>query len=219
MEESFCVKFGEFFLKRVFIFKFLNQQDYMSRIGAKPIKIPESVDVRIEKGGRFGGQKVMVKGPLGELEQSFRKEIKCKKEEESIVLERANDSKFAKSLHGLYRTLIVNMIDGVTKGFEKKLEIVGIGYRAEVKDDVLVLMLGATHPYSFKAPEDISFEVTDKVNIKVKGIDKQLVGQVAANIRAFSKPEPYKGKGVRYEGEYVRRKAGKVAKGVEGTAE
>lgn len=179
------------------------------------MEIPEGVEVKIEGKSKLGGQKVIVKGELGTLEQSFRKEIKCKIEDNRVVFERADDSKMAKSLHGLYRTLVENMIEGVMKGFEKKLEIVGIGFKAEVRGDELILTLGATHPYTVKAPEDISFEVTDKVNIAVRGIDKQLVGQTASNIRALAKPEPYKGKGVRYVGEYVRRKAGKVAKAVE----
>jgi large subunit ribosomal protein L6 len=188
----------------------------MSRIGAQPLELPKGVEVKIEEKGRLGGQKIVVRGPLGELEEHFRREIKCKEQGNKLVFERLKDSKMAKSLHGLYRSLVANMIEGVTKGYDKSLEIVGIGYRAEVKGNDLELTLEATHPYKVEAPEGIKFEVNDKVNIKVSGVDKQLVGQVAANIRALAKPEPYKGKGVRYVGEHVRRKSGKVAKGVEG---
>jgi large subunit ribosomal protein L6 len=188
----------------------------MSRIGQKPIEIPEGVEITIEEKGNLGGQKVLAKGPLGQLEKNLRKLIFVKKEGNIIALKRDNDSKVAKSLHGLYRTLIENMIIGVTKGYEKKLELVGIGYRAQVKGTSLVISADASHPYEVDAPEGISFEVEDNVNIAVKGIDKELVGQTAAYIRSLSKPEPYKGKGIRYAGEYVRRKAGKVAKAAEG---
>lgn len=184
----------------------------MSRIGLKPLEIPKGVEVKIEEKSKYGGQKIVVKGPLGELVEHLRKDVTCKMEEETLFFERTSDSKGAKSKHGLYRTLVANMITGVVQGFEKQLEIVGIGYKAELKGDELELNLEATHPYKVKAPEGISFEVEDKVNIKVKGINKQLVGQVAANIRALAIPEPYKGKGIRYKGEYVRKKAGKVAK-------
>jgi large subunit ribosomal protein L6 len=187
----------------------------MSRIGNAPIKIPEGVTVDLEKNSRFGGQTVIVNGPLGNLKQDLRREITVKIEKGMLVLERKNEEKYVKSLHGLYRTLIANMVSGVTKAFEKKLEIVGIGYRAELKGEDLELTLGATHPYIIKAPEGITFEVQDRVNITIKGIDKQLVGQIAAKIRELSKPEPYKGKGVRYEGEYIRRKVGKAAKASE----
>jgi large subunit ribosomal protein L6 len=191
----------------------------MSRIGIQPIEIPDGVEVKIEKKGRLGGQKITVKGSLGELEEPFRKEITVKQDGDKIVLARSDDSKKTKSLHGLYRTLIANMFEGVTKGYEKKLEIVGIGYRAELKGQKLEITVGSTHPYIVEAPEGITFEVDDKVNITIKGADKQMVGQLAAQIRSFSKPEPYKGKGIRYVGEYVRRKAGKVAKAAEGGAE
>ena len=183
----------------------------MSRIGIKPIEIPEGVEVKIEEKGNLGGQKVIVKGPLGMLEEPLRKEIVCKLEGENVVFERKSESKFARSLHGLYRSLIANMIEGVTKGYQKELEMVGIGYRAEVKGDEINLSVGATHPYNFKAPEGVSFEVNDRVNITIKGIDKQLVGQLAASIRSIAKPEPYKGKGIKYKGEYIRRKVGKAA--------
>ncbi|MBN2016147.1 50S ribosomal protein L6 [Candidatus Dojkabacteria bacterium] len=188
----------------------------MSRIGIQPIVIPEGVDVKIEDNGKLGGQKVIVKGPLGELLEEFRQGINCKVEKDKIVLERKSESKKVRSLHGLYRTLIDNMIVGVTKGYEKDLEMVGIGFRAELKGNSLHLDAGATHPFVFDPPPGISFEVNDKVNIKVKGTDKQLVGQLAARIRSVHKPEPYQGKGIRYKGEYVRRKAGKAAKAAEG---
>lgn len=191
----------------------------MSRIGKLPVDIPEGVEVTIEEKGKLGGQKIIVKGPLGELSQELRKEVLLEQKENKISLNRKAETKMAKSLHGLYRTLIANMFKGVTDGYEKELEIVGIGYRAEVKGDELNVTSGATHPSIVKAPENITFEVNDKVNIKVKGIDKQLVGQVAASIRDIQKPEPYKGKGIRYKDEYVRRKAGKAAKSAEGGEE
>ncbi|MBU0976439.1 MAG: 50S ribosomal protein L6 [Patescibacteria group bacterium] len=191
----------------------------MSRIGLSPLEIPNGVEVKIEETSIMGGQKVIVKGFLGELALDMRKGIECKIKESMITLERTDDSKSLKSLHGLYRTLIDNMLLGVTKGFEKDLEMVGIGFRAEVSGQEIKLTAGATHPYIVKAPEGIQFEVNDKVNIKIKGIDKQLVGQMAAKIRGLAKPEPYKGKGIRYKDEYVRRKAGKTAKVSEGGGE
>ena len=148
----------------------------MSRVGKAPVTILEGVTVTIEDGGRYGGQKVVVQGPLGTLEEDLRKDIKVKTEDGNVIFERKDDTKFAKSLHGLYRTLTENMIKGVKNGYEKMLEIVGIGYRAELKGNDLELKLGATHPYLIKAPEEISFEVHDKVSIVVKGVDKQLVG-------------------------------------------
>lgn len=187
----------------------------MSRIGIKPIDIPEGIEVKIEEKGRLGGQKIVVKGPLGELFESLRREVKVGIEDKKVFFKVEDDSKSTRSLHGLYRTLCANMIQGVTKGYKKDLEIVGIGYRAEVKGKQLELTLGATHPFTVNAPEGISFEVSDKVNITVRGLDKQLVGQVAATIRSLAKPEPYKGKGIRYKGEQVRKKVGKVAKGIE----
>lgn len=187
----------------------------MSRIGSKPIKIPEGVNVDFEKNNKYGGQSAKVKGPLGELRFDFRKKIEFEQKGDEIEITRKSDTKFIRSLHGLYRSILANMIEGVTKGYEKELEIVGIGYRAELKGSDLEIIARATHPHLVKAPEGISFEVNDKVNIKVKGIDKQLVGQIAAYIRSLAKPEPYKGKGIKYKGEYIRRKAGKAAKGTE----
>ncbi len=191
----------------------------MSKIGKRPIDIPDGVEVKVEDKGKLGGQKVIVKGQLGALNENFRCDIKCSVKDGQVVFKRLNDSKSAKSLHGLYRTLVFNMIRGVTKGYEKDLEMVGIGYRAEIKGKNLEVLAGATHPYIFDPVEGITYKVNDKVNIKIKGIDKQLVGQIAADIRSVAKPEPYKGKGIRYKGEYIRRKAGKAAKAAEGVAE
>ncbi|MDD3648343.1 MAG: 50S ribosomal protein L6 [Candidatus Dojkabacteria bacterium] len=192
----------------------------MSRIGVQPLEIPSGVEIKIEENdGQMGGQRIGVKGPLGELELDTRSGIICKMIDNKLTVERTDDSKQKRSLHGLYRTLLSNMIEGVTKGYEKELEMVGIGYRAETSGREIKLTAGATHPYIIEAPEGILFEVNDKVNIKVKGIDKQLVGQLAAKIREMSKPEPYRGKGIRYKDEYVRRKAGKAAKASEGGGE
>lgn len=185
----------------------------MSRIGLKPIEIPDGINITLEEKSRYGGQKVTVKGPLGELSLDLRRGIKCSTQDKNLLLARDTDLKSVASLHGLYRTLISNMVTGVQQGFEKKLEIVGIGYKAEVRGTALEMVLGATHPYTVEAPKGIAFEVIDKVNITIKGIDKQLVGETAARIRGLLPPEPYKGKGIRYANEYVRRKAGKTAKG------
>lgn len=178
----------------------------MSRIGKLPIAIPSDVEVDIE------GNKVKVKGPKGELTRTFSNLMTITQEGNTITVKRPNDSREAKSQHGLTRTLIANMIEGVSKGFSKKLVLVGVGYRATLKGSDLELQLGFSHPVVVKAPENISFEVPSQTEIIVKGISKEKVGQVAANIRAWRKPEPYKGKGIRYDGEYVRRKLGKAAK-------
>lgn len=178
----------------------------MSRIGKMPIAIPSGVDVAID------GHTVTVKGSKGELTRTFQDIISIKVEDGQVIVERPDDSREAKSLHGLTRTLIHNMIEGVSEGFAKKLELVGVGYRAALKGSDLELQLGYSHPVVVPAPENISFEVPSQTEIIVKGISKEQVGQVAANIRAWRKPEPYKGKGIRYEGEYVRRKLGKAAK-------
>lgn len=178
----------------------------MSRIGKMPIAIPSGVDVAID------GHTVTVKGSKGELTRTFQGIISIKVEDGQVIVERPDDSREAKSLHGLTRTLIHNMIEGVSEGFAKKLELVGVGYRAALKGSDLELQLGYSHPVVVPAPENISFEVPSQTEIIVKGISKEQVGQVAANIRAWRKPEPYKGKGIRYEGEYVRRKLGKAAK-------
>ena len=157
------------------------------------------------------GQIVRVKGPKGELEQAISKLVTVRQEDDRILVERIDDSAEARSAHGLYRTLINNMVIGVSVGFTKNLEIVGVGYRAALKEYGLELQLGYSHPVTIKAEEGISFEVPQPTQIKVIGIDKQKVGQVAADIRKWRKPEPYKGKGIRYEGERIRRKLGKAA--------
>ncbi|SHH45418.1 50S ribosomal protein L6 [Tepidibacter thalassicus] len=179
----------------------------MSRIGIKPIEIPQGVEVIIEK-NNF----VTVKGPKGELKQKFVEDMKITKEENKIIVERPTNNKKHKSLHGLTRTLISNMIEGVTKGFEKKLELVGVGYRAQKQGKKLVMGLGFSHPVEMEDPEGITTEVPNQTEIIVKGIDKQLVGNYAAKIRAWREPEPYKGKGIRYAGEVIRRKEGKTGK-------
>jgi large subunit ribosomal protein L6 len=179
----------------------------MSRIGRLPIEVPPEVEVAIE------GRLVTVKGPKGVLEQQLPPEMEIVKEEDgTICVRRPSDAREHRALHGLTRTLVANMVEGVSKGFEKTLEIVGVGYRAASKDGGLDLALGFSHPVRIEAPEGISFEVPSNTKIVVKGIDKQQVGQVAANIRSIRKPNPYKGKGVRYSGEVVRRKAGKAGK-------
>lgn len=178
----------------------------MSRIGKMPVAIPSGVDVTVD------GHTVTVKGGKGELTRTFQDIISIKVEDGNVFVERPDDSREAKSLHGLTRTLIHNMIVGVSEGYAKKLELVGVGYRAALKGTDLELQLGFSHPVVVPAPENITFEVPSQTEIIVKGISKEQVGQVAANIRAWRKPEPYKGKGIRYEGEYVRRKLGKAAK-------
>jgi large subunit ribosomal protein L6 len=178
----------------------------VSRIGKQPIPVPSGVDVTID------GTTVTVKGPKGELKQSFSDVLTIEKQDDTIVVTRPDDGREARSLHGLTRTLVANMVQGVSEGFSKNLEIVGVGYRAVLKGSDLELALGFSHPVVIKPEAGISFEVPAPTRITVRGIDKQRVGQVAAEIRAWRKPEPYKGKGVRYEGEYVRRKLGKAAK-------
>jgi len=178
----------------------------MSRIGKAPITVPSGVDVTIS------GRNVTVKGPKGTLSRDIPGDIIVRKEEDTIVVERPNDERQNRSLHGLSRTLVSNMVIGVTDGFVKELEIVGVGYRAEAAGSDLRLALGFSHPVMVPAPAGISFEIPVQTRVIVKGIDKELVGQVAANIRAIRKPEPYKGKGVRYLGEHIVRKAGKTGK-------
>ena len=179
----------------------------MSRIGKQPITVPAGVDVTID------GSHVAVKGPRGSLERDLHPDMRVVLEDGVVRVERPSDERLHRSLHGLTRTLVSNMVEGVTNGFEKRLEIVGVGYRATLKDADLEMALGFSHPVEVPAPPGIEFEVPAPNRIVVRGIDKQLVGEVAANIRKKRKPEPYKGKGVRYEGEYVRKKAGKAAKG------
>ena len=177
----------------------------MSRIGRKPIELPAGVNVSIAPG------RVMVNGPLGELSQSVPQRIGVEQGEGEILVSRPTDRGEDRALHGLTRTLVANMVEGVTKGFQKRLEIQGVGYRAQLKGEDLELAVGYSHPVPYKAPKGISFEVPQPTVIVVKGIDKQQVGQVAAEIRSVRPPEPYKGKGIRYDGEYVRRKVGKRA--------
>ncbi|MBU1089800.1 50S ribosomal protein L6 [Patescibacteria group bacterium] len=178
----------------------------MSRIGKNPVSVPAGVSIEIS------GSEVKVKGPKGELFQNFHKLVEIKKERETLVVLPKNESKEARALWGLSRTLLANMIEGVTEGFSKKLVITGVGYKVALKGKDLELQLGFSHPIKVKAPAGIEFEVDPKKNtIVVRGIDKQLVGETAANIRKWRKPEPYKGKGIAYEGEHIPRKAGKSA--------
>ncbi|MBP3223323.1 MAG: 50S ribosomal protein L6 [Actinomycetaceae bacterium] len=178
----------------------------MSRIGKKPVAIPAGVDINID------GQQVTVKGPKGTLEHTIAAPITAKVEEGNVVVERPNDERVSRSLHGLTRTLINNMVVGVTEGYTKNMTIVGTGYRVVAKGKDLEFSLGYSHTITVKAPEGITFKVDSQTQFSVNGIDKQQVGEVAANIRKLRKPEPYKGKGVRYSDEQVRRKAGKAGK-------
>ncbi len=177
----------------------------MSRVGKKPIPIAKGVKIEKSNGT------VKVKGPKGELTVEVKPEITLTIKEEEVVLERPSDSRQHKSMHGLYRALIDSMVTGVTTGYQKKLEIVGVGYRAEMKGGKLSLQLGYSHPILFSLPPEITVEIPAPTQILISGIDKQLVGQVAAKIRSMRPAEPYKGKGIKYEGEYIRRKAGKTA--------
>lgn len=178
----------------------------MSRIGQSPIQIPEGVEVALS------GQSITVKGPKGELTRSYPKEITISQENGTLTLARENDQREIRALHGLFRSLIANMVEGVTKGFEKSLEIQGVGYRAQKQGSDIELSVGFSHPVRKSAPPGIEFDVPQPTKIIVRGIDKELVGEVAAEVRAIRKPEPYKAKGIRYEGEYVKRKSGKAAK-------
>lgn len=176
----------------------------MSRIGRKPIALPPGVEIKVE-------DRVMtVKGPKGELSQAVPEDISIDQQDGEILVTRPSDAKRHRAMHGLTRALLANMVTGVTNGFEKKLEMVGVGYRAQMQGSKLVLNLGFSHPVEIEPPAGIEFEVPAVTRITVKGIDKQLVGNTAADIRALRKPEPYKGKGLRYENEVVRRKAGKT---------
>jgi large subunit ribosomal protein L6 len=177
----------------------------MSRIGRKPIPVPEAVTVEIAPG------QVAVKGPKGELNQQLSPDMKIAQAENEVTIDRPTDRGEHRALHGLTRSLIANMVEGVTDGFEKQLEIQGVGYRAQLKGKSLELALGYSHPVTIEPPEGIEFVVPQPTEILVKGIDKQLVGQVAADIRKRRPPEPYKGKGIRYRGEHVARKVGKRA--------
>lgn len=179
----------------------------MSRIGRSPIPVPAGVDVTID------GRHLTVKGPKGQLEFDVAGEITVRQDGTELLVERPDDERANRAMHGLVRSMVNNMVVGVTDGYRKDLDIVGVGYRATASGPArLELALGFSHPVSVEAPEGISFEVSAPTTIGIIGIDKQLVGQVAANIRAIRKPEPYKGKGVRYRDEHVARKAGKTAK-------
>jgi large subunit ribosomal protein L6 len=177
----------------------------MSRIGRKPIEIPAGVSVSLDPG------RVMVNGPLGELTQRVSPRMKIEQTDGVLQITRPTDRGDDRALHGLTRSLVANMVDGVTKGFEKRLEIQGVGYRAALRGQALELQVGFSHPVVVEPPAGITFEVPTQTEVLVKGIDKQQVGQTAAEVRAVRPPEPYKGKGIRYQGEYVRRKVGKRA--------
>ena len=177
----------------------------MSRIGKRPIEIPSGVTVSVEPG------RVAVVGPLGTLQQQVPARMQIAEDDGTVVVTRPTERGEDRALHGLTRTLIANMVEGVTKGFEKRLQLQGVGYRAALQGADLRLDVGYSHPVVMKAPQGISFEVPTNTEIIVKGVDKQQVGQTAAEIRKVRPPEPYKGKGIRYEGEYVRRKVGKRA--------
>jgi large subunit ribosomal protein L6 len=179
----------------------------MSRIGRVPIAVPSGVDIKIEN------DKVIVKGPKGQLEREIPSQVTLETADNELKVTRIDDTRKSKSLHGLFRTLISNMVTGVTTGFTKELEIIGVGYRATLKDPThLELALGFSHPVLIPAPNGITFAVPVPTRINISGIDKEMVGQVAADIRKIRKPEPYKGKGIRYVGEVVLRKAGKAGK-------
>ncbi len=178
----------------------------MSRIGKLPIPIPDKVQVKVD------GMTVTVKGPLGEMTQDFRPEVQVKIEDNQLLCECVGNDRQAGAYHGLYRSLFANMVTGVSEGFKRELDIVGVGYKAELKGNAIEFALGYSHPISFPLPKGISGEVDAKTNhIVLKGFDKQLLGQTAANIRGLRPPEPYKGKGIKYTEETVRRKAGKSA--------
>jgi large subunit ribosomal protein L6 len=177
----------------------------MSRIGKMPIPLSNQAKIEIND------LNIRVSGPKGTLEQRLTDQVNITEEGGIVTVTRVDDSKKAKAQHGLYRMLISNMVEGVTTGFTRKLEIAGVGYRAELKNDLLALTLGYSHMIYFKAPDEIKIEVPDQVTVLISGIDKALVGQVAAKIRSFRKPEPYRGKGIKYAGEVIRRKEGKAA--------
>ncbi len=179
----------------------------MSRIGQEPIKIEEGVQVNIE------GSKVLVSGSGKETVIELPEELKAEIKDGEILVSRSNDEKFTKSVHGTYRVLLFNAVKGIKEGFEKRLELVGVGYRARMEGTTLVMSLGWNHPVKVESPEGITIEVPEETKIVIKGHDKQQIGQLAAKIRGIRKPEPYKGKGIRYEGEYVRKKSSKSGVG------
>ena len=178
----------------------------MSRIGKRPISIPSKVAVTID------GQNVLVKGPKGELERTLPSEVEVVQADGTVLVNRRNESRPARQQHGLCRTLVANMVEGVSQGFHKRLEIQGVGYRAQVQGKNLILNVGYSNPVQIEPPSGISLSVEGNTNITVSGIDKEVVGNIAAQIRAVRPPEPYKGKGIRYSNEMVRRKAGKSGK-------
>ncbi len=177
----------------------------MSRIGRKPIEVPEGVTVDVSPGS------VLVKGPKGELTESVSREMTIEQADGAITVSRPTDRGPHRALHGLTRSLVANMVEGVTNGYEKRLEIQGVGYRARLQGKALELSVGYSHPVAMPAPDGIEFEVPQPTQVIIRGIDKQLVGEMAARIRRVRPPEPYKGKGIRYEGEQIRRKVGKRA--------
>lgn len=178
----------------------------MSRIGKMPVNLPAGVEVKVD------GQKITVKGPKGELSQEISELVKVSVEDGVLTISRDGDQKAEREQHGLARALINNMVVGVTAGYEKKLQLVGVGYKAEKKGKTLVMNLGFSHPVEMEDPEGITTEVTSPTELVVRGIDKALVGNYSANIRKWRRPEPYKAKGIRYEGEVIRRKEGKTGK-------
>ncbi|MEX0757908.1 MAG: 50S ribosomal protein L6 [Acidimicrobiia bacterium] len=178
----------------------------MSRVGKMPVEVPSSVDFKLD------GNTVSVKGPKGELSREFHERVVISFEDGTATVARQDDERESRALHGLSRALLANMVTGVAEGFRRDLEIVGVGYRAALKGNDIELQLGFSHPVSVTAPDGITFEVPEPTKVSIVGIDKELVGQVAANIRKIRPPEPYKGKGVRYAGEHVRRKAGKAGR-------
>ena len=177
----------------------------MSRIGKRPVPLPQGVSATI------AGQTITVKGPKGEISRTVHAELKLVQQDGTVAVQRPSDEPRHRALHGLTRTLVANMVEGVTKGFTKALEIQGVGYKAEVKPFGVQLVVGYSHPVPYHAPKGIKISVDSNTQMKVEGVDKELVGQVAAELRSVRPPEPYKGKGIRYVGEQVRRKAGKTA--------
>jgi large subunit ribosomal protein L6 len=177
----------------------------MSRIGKRPVPLPKGVTAQVT------GQRITVKGPRGEIARTVHADLNVAVEDVGVVVKRPSDESFHKALHGLTRTLIANMVEGVTKGFQKALEIQGVGYKAEPKGQDIQLLVGFSHPVRYRPPQGIKIAIENNTLVKIEGVDKELVGQVAAEIRAVRPPEPYKGKGIRYQGEQVRRKAGKTA--------
>ncbi|MGF1602500.1 MAG: 50S ribosomal protein L6 [Thermosynechococcaceae cyanobacterium] len=178
----------------------------MSRIGKRPVEIPDKVTVTLD------GQAVAVKGPKGELSRILPPEVVLEQQDKTIIVSRRDESRNARQRHGLCRTLIANMVEGVSQGFEKKLQIIGVGYRAQVQGKNLILNVGYSNPVTIEPPDGVQLAVDGNTNVIVSGINKEVVGNTAATIRAVRPPEPYKGKGIRYEGEYVRRKVGKAGK-------